>query len=218
MREAAALAAAHPEIVITGDSHRIVRQRMRLVARARCSSALVRDVPRVRFRLSSVEATEVDDRLGELLTARSGAGGAAPARAAAVGERPGAEADGAALVHARPSTRARRQRLAARARRVRTRRRRDHGVSRARRDATTPRRSRWCGRCRSRYLHVFPYSARPGTAAARLGDAVPRGDRRARVPRSCAALARGKAAAHRAARAGGAADVVVVGGGARATG
>ena len=33
---------------------------------------LVRDVPRVRYRLTSIEATEVDDHLGELLTGAPG--------------------------------------------------------------------------------------------------------------------------------------------------
>ncbi|MFI5233350.1 MAG: tRNA (N(6)-L-threonylcarbamoyladenosine(37)-C(2))-methylthiotransferase MtaB, partial [Gemmatimonadales bacterium] len=60
--EAQALADAHPEIVITGihigsygqDNGSSLGE---LVER------LVHDVPRVRFRLSSVEATEVDERL-----------------------------------------------------------------------------------------------------------------------------------------------------------
>lgn len=59
-------------------------------------------------------------------------------------------------------------------------------------------------------LHVFPYSARPGTAATRLPaqvDAVTAA-RRARELREAAA---GKAAAYAASRAGGTADVVVVG-------
>ena len=60
------------------------------------------------------------------------------------------------------------------------------------------------------YLHVFPWSERPGTAAARLGGRVPAAvaARRARELRELAAA---KAQAHRARRAGGDADVVVVG-------
>src|SRR4029079_845584 len=58
-------------------------------------------------------------------------------------------------------------------------------------------------------LHVFPYSARPGTAATRLGKAVP-GD----VVRQRARELRDEAArvgrAYRASRLGGSADVVVV--------
>jgi threonylcarbamoyladenosine tRNA methylthiotransferase MtaB len=67
------------------------------------------------------------------------------------------------------------------------------------------------------YLHVFPYSARPGTAAVRMGHEVP-----AVVSREWAgefrALADEKAAAYRASRAGGTADVVVVGDGVRREG
>ena len=67
------------------------------------------------------------------------------------------------------------------------------------------------------YLHVFPFSSRPGTAAARLPERVPPGvvDRRAAELR---ALGARKAAAYRARRAGGAADVVVTAGGPRPTG
>jgi threonylcarbamoyladenosine tRNA methylthiotransferase MtaB len=62
------------------------------------------------------------------------------------------------------------------------------------------------------YLHVFPYSARPGTAADRLGDRVHPAaiTERAGQLRD---LGRRKAATYAAARAGGLADVVVVGGG-----
>ena len=66
VEEALALAEHHPEIVITGThigtyGADIESSLGALVQR------LVRDVPRVRFRLSSIEATEVDDALVELL-------------------------------------------------------------------------------------------------------------------------------------------------------
>jgi threonylcarbamoyladenosine tRNA methylthiotransferase MtaB len=66
------------------------------------------------------------------------------------------------------------------------------------------------------YLHVFPFSLRPGTAADRLGGRVEPSviANRARQLRE---LATRKAAAYRQARAGGLADVVVVHGGAGAT-
>ena len=66
-------------------------------------------------------------------------------------------------------------------------------------------------------LHVFPYSPRPGTAAERLGARVAPEvvKRRAAELR---ALAREKAVAHTARRAGDTADVVVVGGGAKREG
>src|SRR5581483_9789954 len=63
------------------------------------------------------------------------------------------------------------------------------------------------------YLHVFPYSPRPGTAAERLPDPVPPvlAQERAAELRELAAR---KARAYRAGRAGGLADVIVIGDGA----
>jgi threonylcarbamoyladenosine tRNA methylthiotransferase MtaB len=57
-------------------------------------------------------------------------------------------------------------------------------------------------------LHVFPYSPRPGTAAERLGPPVRAHERAAELR----ALAARKAAAYRASRIGTQADVVVMGG------
>jgi threonylcarbamoyladenosine tRNA methylthiotransferase MtaB len=67
------------------------------------------------------------------------------------------------------------------------------------------------------YLHVFPFSLRPGTAAVRLGPAVPAAvvDRRSAELREVAAR---KALSYRARRAGGLADVIVTRGGARCEG
>jgi threonylcarbamoyladenosine tRNA methylthiotransferase MtaB len=67
------------------------------------------------------------------------------------------------------------------------------------------------------YLHVFPYSPRPGTAAGRLGDTVAPAVADARA-RQLRAGADRKAAAYAASRAGGQADVVVIGGGERREG
>ena len=63
--EAERLADHHPEIVLTGIhiGHYGVDTGTTLSALV---ERLVRDVPHVRFRLSSLEATEVDDRLREL--------------------------------------------------------------------------------------------------------------------------------------------------------
>jgi threonylcarbamoyladenosine tRNA methylthiotransferase MtaB len=58
-------------------------------------------------------------------------------------------------------------------------------------------------------LHVFPYSERPGTGAARLPDPVAPRLARARAA-ELRAIAGAKAEAHRRARAGGEADVVVI--------
>lgn len=63
------------------------------------------------------------------------------------------------------------------------------------------------------YLHVFPYSARPGTAATRLPDALPPHEVQARA-KELREIGERKAAAYRARRAGAVADVVVSRGGA----
>jgi threonylcarbamoyladenosine tRNA methylthiotransferase MtaB len=66
-------------------------------------------------------------------------------------------------------------------------------------------------------LHVVPYSARPGTAAVRMGGDVPAAVSRERAA-ELRAIGEAKAAAYRARRAGGSADVVVVGDGQRREG
>ncbi len=60
------------------------------------------------------------------------------------------------------------------------------------------------------YLHVFPYSPRPSAAARRIGPAVPPGIAQARSEQ-LRALADEKQAVHRQRRAGARADVVVLG-------
>lgn len=67
------------------------------------------------------------------------------------------------------------------------------------------------------YLHVFPFSSRPGTAAERLGPTVPGPviERRAGELREIAGR---KARAYRARRVGGTADVIVTSGGRRCEG
>ena len=59
------------------------------------------------------------------------------------------------------------------------------------------------------HLHVFPYSPRPGTPAARLGAEVPASVARARAA-EVRALAVEKSRAYATSRIGGAADLVVV--------
>ncbi len=214
VREARALAAGHPEIVITGIHIGSYG--------GECGSSLgallerlVNEVAGVRFRLSSVEASEVDPLLGDLLTsdpARVAPHLHAPlqsgsdrvlkrmgrhwytresyARAATeIVARRGVFALGADIITGFPGETDE-----------------DHAATVA------------CVReLPFTYLHVFPYSARPGTAAVRMGGEVP-----AAVSRERAAelreLGDRKAAAYRAARAGGTADVVVVGEGERREG
>jgi threonylcarbamoyladenosine tRNA methylthiotransferase MtaB len=67
------------------------------------------------------------------------------------------------------------------------------------------------------YLHVFPYSARPGTAATRLANQVPAAVARRRAA-ELRSMADEKSAAHAQGRTGGVADMVVIGEGARREG
>jgi threonylcarbamoyladenosine tRNA methylthiotransferase MtaB len=207
VREAAALAERHPEIVLTGIhighyGHDVGGSLSALVER------LVREVPHVRFRLSSLEATEVDERLHELFTEparlaphlhaplQSGSDrvlrrmgrhwytAASYARAAeALVRNAPVFALGADVIAGFPGESDA-----------------DHRETLALID-TLP----------FTYLHVFPVSILPGTSAARLAGAVPDAlvRRRARELRE-----RGieRERAHRTLRIGGSADVVVVGG------
>jgi len=214
VREASALAAEHPEIVITGIHIGTYGND--------CGSSLgallerlVCDVPRARFRLTSVEATEVDARLGELLT--SDAARVAPhlhaplqsgsdrvlkrmgrhwytaasyaAAAGRLAERRGVFALGADVITGFPGETDD-----------------DHAET-----------VRLVRELPFTYLHVFPYSARPRTSAARMGGAVPAAVSRERAA-ALRAMGEAKTAAYRTSRAGGMADVVVVGDGARREG
>ena len=207
VRDAAALAGAHPEIVLTGIhiggyGADIGASLGELVER------LVRGVPAVRFRLSSVEATEVDERLADLLVSADAAlapflhaplqSGSASllrrmgrhwytpseyaVRVEALAARAGAFGLGADVIAGFPGeTDA------------------DHAHTLA-----------LCERLPFTYLHVFPFSPRPGTPAERLPDPVSPDRARARAA-ELRALAERKAAAYAASRAGTQADVVVEG-------
>lgn len=205
VREATELADRHPEIVLTGIhigtwGHDIDSTLGALVGR------LVRDVPAVRFRLSSVEATEVDDQLRELfdepsllaphlhaplqsasdrLLKRMGRHWYTRSTYARAVERlvqgRGVFALGADIIAGFP------------------------GESEADHRETVE----FVEALPFTYLHVFPYSTRPGTAAARLPGQVdgPTARRRSRELRLAGEA---KARAYRAARLGGDADVVVI--------
>jgi threonylcarbamoyladenosine tRNA methylthiotransferase MtaB len=204
--EARRLAEIHPEVVLTGVhigsyGTDIGSSLGALVER------LAREVPETRFRLSSIEATEVDERLAELLTSgddqvaphlhaplqsgsdallrRMGRHWYTAASYATAVERLAAAAPvlglGADVIAGFPGETED-----------------DHRATVALVEALP-----------FTYLHVFPYSPRPGTAAVRLPGAV---DSRTRA-RRCADLreaAQRKAAAHAAARSGGEASVVVL--------
>jgi threonylcarbamoyladenosine tRNA methylthiotransferase MtaB len=212
--EAERLAETHPEIVLTGI-HIGTYGRDLGTSLGALLEALVARVPHARFRLSSVEATEVDDRLAALL--RDAAAQVCPYLHAPLQSgsdrllrRMGrhwytaaAYADAVErLTDGRPTFGLGADVIAGFPGETEE----DHATTLA-----------LVARLPFTTLHVFPYSARPGTAATRLPDPVPPAvaQRRAAELR---ALARQKADAYAARRAGGAADVVVVGEGARRTG
>lgn len=205
LREALQLATSHPEIVLTGihigtygrDSGSSLGELVEL---------LVREVPAVRFRLSSVEATEVDDRLARLLLgdpARLVPHLHAPLQSGsdAVLRRMGRNwYDAAAyeravtrLTHDRPVFALSADVIAG-----------FPGESDADHIATM----RLIDRLPFTSLHVFPYSARPGTSATRLDGQVSGAVARRRAA-ELRELAREKADAYAASRRGATCDVVV---------
>jgi threonylcarbamoyladenosine tRNA methylthiotransferase MtaB len=212
--EASALAQRHAEIVITGVHIGTYGADIG-ASLGSLMERLTTDVPEVRFRLTSVEVTEVDDRLLELMASQQRrlvpqihaplqSGSNAVLRRmgrhwytaesyAAVAMRMASRLPvfgfGADVITGFPGeTEA------------------DH---RATRDLVES--------LPFTYLHVFPYSPRPGTAAIRLGGQVPPALARERAAELRAIGAR-KATAHAASRFGQVADVVVIGSGERRTG
>ena len=203
--EATILADRHPEIVITGihigsygvDIGSSLGELMQ---------TLVRCVPRVRFRLSSIEATEVDDRLMDLFQE--------PARVAPHLHAPLQSGSDAVLRrmgrhwYTVESYRQRVEALVA-----------GHASFGLSADVISgfPGESlddhlRTVGLVTElpfTSLHVFPFSPRPGTAATRLGDSLPQKLVSARAA-ELRVIAREKAVAYAARRDGGRADVVVI--------
>jgi threonylcarbamoyladenosine tRNA methylthiotransferase MtaB len=212
--EATALADQHPEIVLTGVHIGSYGSDWGSSLGA-LVERLVRDVPRARFRLSSVEATEVDPPLRELFAGE-------PSRLVPHLHAPLQSGSDRVLKrmgrHWYTSTAYARavDRVVA-----------GHSVFALGADIIAG----FPGETEEdhlatvvlaralpfTYLHVFPYSARPGTAADRLGGRVPPPvvKRRAAELR---ALGAQRAATYRAARAGGDADVVVTGEGRKRAG
>jgi len=213
VNEAERLADHHPEIVLTGIhiGHYGVDTGATLSALV---ERLVREVPRVRFRLSSLEATEVDDRLRELFAdadrlaphlhaplqsgsdavlKRMGRHWYKAASYALAVERIAKSIPvfglGADIIAGFPGETED-----------------DHRCTVAIAEALP-----------FTYLHVFPYSLRPGTAAERLDGHVAAStiERRAAELRG---IADRRAAAHRASRVGGECDLVVMGSAARREG
>lgn len=171
-------------------------------------TALVDRVPAVRFRLSSVEATEVDAQLGELLIG-------APERVAPYLHAPLQSGSDALLrrmgrhwytaqEYARAVTS-----LVARAP--------VFGLGAdliagfpGESDGDHAATCALVSELPFTSLHVFPYSPRPGTSALKLGGSVPDDVRRARAA-ELRAIGAAKAASYVGRRAGGTADVIVIG-------
>lgn len=205
VREAAALAEHHPEIVLTGIhigtyGADIGTTLGELVER------FVRDVPLVRFRLSSLEATEVDARLLELFDEASRlaphlhaplqsgcdrvlkrmgrhwytASSYARAVQRIVEKRP-VFALGADVIAGFPGET----------------------------DEDYRATCRLIEDLPFTYLHVFPFSLRPGTAAERLHDHISAPEVRDRATH-LRSLGNSKLQSYSASRAGGVADVIVV--------
>jgi threonylcarbamoyladenosine tRNA methylthiotransferase MtaB len=203
VQEARALAEHHPEIVITGTHIGSFGADIGSSLGA-LMERLVVEVPRARFRLSSLEATEVDDQLVDLFVSgrvaphlhaplQSGSNRllkrmgrhwyTAETYAAAV-ERLASTLPvfglGADIIVAFPGETAD-----------------DHAATVA-----------LVERLPFTYLHVFTYSPRPGTAATRLGAQVPLGAAQERS-HELRHLGQKKGKEYRAARAGSIGDVVV---------
>ena len=205
VREAAQLSDRHPEIVLTGIHIGTWGQDIGSTLGA-LVSRLIHDVPVVRFRLSSVEASEVDDQLGELF--------AEPSRLAPHLHAPLQSASDRVLKRMGRHWYTKSTYAAAVERLVR-----NHGVFALGADiiAGFPGESEVDHRetvdfvqaLPFTYLHVFPYSARPGTAATRLPGQVD-GVTARRRSQELRKAGEEKAAAYRAARTGGTADVVVI--------
>lgn len=205
VREAAALSESAREIVLTGVHIGTYGRDIGDSDLGRLVCTLVNRVPEVRFRLSSIEATEIDERLEDLLAT-------APERLAPHLHAPlqsGSDRLLRRMGRHWYSADRYRKRLARLAERVPVlglgadiivgfpgEDDLDHAdtVSLVEDLPYT-------------YLHVFPYSERPGAVAGRLGPAVAPPVARDRAE-ELRALAEAKGSRYRAARDGGAADVV----------
>jgi threonylcarbamoyladenosine tRNA methylthiotransferase MtaB len=212
--EARVLSERHAEIVLTGihiGSWGVERGEALSVL----VEILVRQVPGARFRLSSLEATEVDPRLAGLL--RSDNGRVMPHLHAPL--QSGSDRILRRMGRHWYTARAYADAISALVRD------RDvfglgadvicgfPGETEEDHDATLS----LIEQLPFTYLHVFPFSSRPGTPADRLGPAVPESviERRTGELREIAAR---KARAYRARRIGGVADAIVTRGGSRCEG
>ncbi len=210
LAEARLLASVHAELVVTGiHIGHYGRDLESPTSLARLVGRLLDRLPDVRIRLGSVEATEVDEDLVDLIVTSGGRlaphlhmpmqSGADPVlrrmrrwhtreqyrtSALAIAGRVGAMGLGADVITGFPGEAPE-----------------DHDRTRSLVEELP-----------FTYLHVFPYSPREGTPAADLPTAVPRGVAAERA-RDLRLLAEAKGRAYRASRVGGGARVVVEGSG-----
>lgn len=208
VHEARLLAQKHPELVITGihigHYGRDLPEPMtlgRLVAR------LLEEVPGVRFRLGSVEATEIDETVEELLV--GSAGRLAPHLHVPLQSGSDRILRLMRRWHTREAYRRRLLQLVERMERL--------GLGAdvivgfpGEGEAEFAETRVLIEELPYTYLHVFPFSARDDTVAASLPDRVP-GNRAATRSRELRELALRKGAAYRAHRVGEEAEIVVEG-------
>ena len=213
--EARGLAEHHAELVITGV-HIGTYGQDREEGRGKGEGAtlgellehLVESVPTVRFRLSSVEATEVDDRLARLLID-------APRNVAAHLHAPLQSAADPVLKRMGRhwyTAESYRERIEWLAERLPVFGLGADVIAGFPGETDDQHRStlEFIASLPFTYLHVFPFSVRPDAAAARLPDQVSDGVVRERA-QELRALGEAKASAYRASRQGGRADAVVCG-------
>ncbi len=214
VREARALAETHPEIVVTGI-HIGTYGADTGTSLGALVEQLVREVPNARFRLTSIEATEVDVQLAELFAGE-------PRRVAPHLHAPLQSGSDAMLKrmgrhwYTARSYAAAVESLAARCTPFALGA--DiitgfPGETNADHEATVA----LVNALPFSYLHIFPYSERPGTAATKLPGQV-RGDLSRSRAAELRAIGESKAAAHRQSRIGQAADVIVIGDGTKREG
>lgn len=206
VREAESLAGRHDELVLTGVHIGTYGRDLGDATLGALVETLVERVPTVRFRLSSVEATEVDDRLADLIAS-------APDRVAPHLHAPLQSGSDRVLKrmgrHWYTATSYQR-RIEDLARRLPV-----FGLGAdvivgfpGESEADFTRTRELVDALPFSYLHVFPYSERPGSAARRLGRAVTAATVAARSA-ELRALAEEKGAAYRRRRAPNA-DVVLL--------
>ena len=208
VREAQLLSEHHPEIVITGTHIGSYGSDIGSSLGA-LMQALVRAVPAVRFRLSSLEATEVDDAMLELF--RTPGGPVVPHLHAPL------QTGSDRLLKRMGRHWYTSESYATAIERI-TASRPVFGLGAdvivgfpGETDEDFATTERLVERLPFTYLHVFSYSPRPGTAATRLPASVPLGTMHARSHR-LRHMGEEKGGMYRRARSGTTADVVVIGG------